>query len=108
MTRPSGFWSALPEWSVRALAEAVLDAAGGLYGYVRPGTDKVDKGEQMGGARTCGECRFHRGAGGHTGECRGLPPTPVFNTDTHEVTFMHPKVDGRSAACSLFKRVRQR
>ena len=42
MTRPSGFWSALPEGSVRALAEAVLDAEGGLYGYVRPGTDKVE------------------------------------------------------------------
>lgn len=104
-TRPSGFWAALPEGSVRALSDAVLDAAVVLQGYVRPGTDK---GEQMGGARTCGECRFHRGAGGNTGECRGLPPTPVFNADRHEVTFMYPKVDGRSAACSLFKRVGQR
>ena len=105
MTRPSGFLAAIPEGSVQAFAEVVLEAAGGLYGYVRPGTDE---GEQMGGARTCGECRFHRCAGGHTGECRGLPPTPVFNPDRHEVTFMHPKVDGRSAACSLFKRVGQR
>ena len=40
MTRPSGFLEALPELSVRALDEAVLEAAGGLYGYVRPGTDK--------------------------------------------------------------------
>lgn len=104
-TRQSGFWSALTDVYVRELAEAVLDAAGGLYGYVRHGTDK---GEQMGGARTCGECRFHRCAGGHTGECRGIPPTPVFNTDRHEVTFMYPKVDGRSEACSLFKRVGKR
>lgn len=62
----------------------------------------------MGGARTCGECRFHRCAGGHTGECRGLPPTPVFNPDRHEVVSMHPKVDGRGAACSLFKRAGKR
>ena len=38
--RKSGFWSALTDVYVRALAEAVLDAAGGLYGYVRHGTDK--------------------------------------------------------------------
>ena len=60
MTRPSGFWAALPEGSVRAFAEAVLEAAGGLailsdiengrekawvlapYGYVMPGTDEVE------------------------------------------------------------------
>lgn len=40
MTRPSGFWAALPEGFVRALAEAVLESAGGLYGYVMPGTDE--------------------------------------------------------------------
>lgn len=62
----------------------------------------------MGGTRACGECRFHRRVGGPVGECRGLPPMPVFNPDRHEFVSMHPKVDGRSGACSLFKRVRQR
>lgn len=62
----------------------------------------------MGGARTCGECRFYRRIGGNTGECRGLPPTPVFIPDSHEVVPLHPKVSGRSEACSIFKRERQR
>lgn len=62
----------------------------------------------MGGSRACGECRFNRRVGGSAGECRRLPPTPVFNPDRNEVVHIYPKVDGRSGACSLFKRVGRR